>query len=143
MVAPHNVGGAVSTAAALHLMATLRNGKILEHFNDFADAEVKAAAAPYPEVIDGSFALPQGPGWGVALDLDFIASRPPKLRDGVIVDPGLNLFENPNWAHSIRAVTRGCAKLQSGFLAEGVETWVAPRVRSPGQTSHKASRSRS
>ena len=37
MVAPHNVGGIVSTMAALHLCLTLRNVKILEHFNDFAD----------------------------------------------------------------------------------------------------------
>ena len=35
MVAPHNVGGVISTAAALHLMVTLRNQKVLEHFNDF------------------------------------------------------------------------------------------------------------
>ncbi|GIT60086.1 MAG: hypothetical protein Ct9H300mP19_20340 [Dehalococcoidia bacterium] len=41
MVAPHNVGGIVSTMAALHLCLTLRNAKILEHFNDFADPHVK------------------------------------------------------------------------------------------------------
>ena len=97
MVAPHNVGGVVSTTAALHLMATLRNGKILEHFNDFSDAEVKAAGAPYPEVTGGCFSLPQGPGWGVELDLDFLASHPPRLEGGVIVDPGLRMFENADW----------------------------------------------
>ena len=43
MVAPHNVGGIVSTMAALHLTLTLRNGKVLEHFNDFADPGVKLA----------------------------------------------------------------------------------------------------
>ncbi len=97
MVAPHNVGGIVSTTAALHLMVTLRNGKVLEHFNDFADSEVKAAGTPYPEVVDGCFRLPQGPGWGVELDIDFLQAHPPPLEDGVIVDPGLRMFENADW----------------------------------------------
>lgn len=98
MVAPHNVAGIVSTTAALHLMATLRNGKILEHFNDFADEEVKKCGHPYPEVKDGHFQLPSGPGWGVELDLDYIDNCPPQTNGGVIADPGLNLFKNPDWA---------------------------------------------
>ena len=98
MVAPHNVAGIISTTAALHLMATLRNGKILEHFNDFADEEVKGCGRPYPEVIDGYFQLPQGPGWGVELDMDYINAHPARLENGIIADPGLNLFRNADWA---------------------------------------------
>jgi|TARA_B110000438_G_C15305211_1_gene432911 galactonate dehydratase len=45
---------------------------ILEHFNDFTDSYVKQAGSLYPEVIDGNFQLPEGPGWGIELDLDFI-----------------------------------------------------------------------
>ncbi len=30
MAAPHNVGGIIATTANVHLMATLRNGKILD-----------------------------------------------------------------------------------------------------------------
>lgn len=97
MVAPHNVGGIVSTTAALHLLATLRNGKILEHFNDFADEPIKACGQPYPEVVDGHFELPKGPGWGVELNFDFIRSNPPTTDDGVIRDPGLNMFVNAEW----------------------------------------------
>ena len=41
--------------AALHLCLTLRNTKILEHFNDFADPHVKKAGTGYPEVVDGYF----------------------------------------------------------------------------------------
>ena len=37
LVAPHNVGGPVSTAANLHLAACTTNFKIQEHFNDFAE----------------------------------------------------------------------------------------------------------
>ncbi len=76
LVAPHNVGGPVSTAAALHFAASTPNFKILEHFNDFAEDWVKAAATGNPEVRDGYFALPQGPGLGVKLDESVIRQHP-------------------------------------------------------------------
>ena len=98
MVAPHNVGGIVSTMAALHLCLTLRNAKILEHFNDFADPHVKKAGQGYPEVVDGYFPVPTEAGWGIELDEDFIRSQPPNYINGVIADPGLNMFENADWA---------------------------------------------
>jgi len=99
MVAPHNVGGIISTMAALHLCLTLRNVKILEHFNDFADPQVKHAGTNYPEVVDGFFPIPDKPGWGIELNEDFIRSQPPSYTDaGVISDPGLNMFENADWA---------------------------------------------
>jgi galactonate dehydratase len=95
--APHNVGGIIATMANIHLMATLRNGKILEHFNDFSDSFVKQAGSPYPEVVDGCFSLPEGPGWGVTLDVDFIKEHEPELINGVIQDPGLNMYKASNW----------------------------------------------
>ena len=76
LVAPHNVGGPVSTAAALHFAASTPNFKILEHFNDFAEDWVKQAAPGNPEVQDGYFALPQGPGLGVKLDEEVICEHP-------------------------------------------------------------------
>jgi len=76
LVAPHNVGGPVSTAAALHFAASTPNFKILEHFNDFAEDWVKPAAPGNPEVQDGYFALPQGPGLGVKLDEEVIREHP-------------------------------------------------------------------
>ena len=103
VVAPHNVSGIVSTTAALHLMATLRNGKILEHFNDFVDERIKQCGSPYPQVVDGSFSLPGAPGapgapgWGIEMNLDFIRSNEAKKVDGVIQDPGLNMFVDANW----------------------------------------------
>ena len=97
MVAPHNVGGIVATVATLHLMLTLRNGKVLEHFNDFSDAFVKEAGSPYPQVIDGDFHVPDGPGWGVEMDVDFLRRHDEKGEDGRYRDEGLNLFVNPDW----------------------------------------------
>jgi galactonate dehydratase len=76
LMAPHNVGGAISTAAALHFAASTPNFKIQEHFNDFSDEWVKAVAPGNPEVVDGYFALPQGPGLGVTLDLEAAKAHP-------------------------------------------------------------------
>jgi len=76
LVAPHNVGGPVSTAAALHFAASTPNFKIQEHFNDFSEAWVKDAAPGNPEVVDGYFALPEGPGLGVTLNMDVINEHP-------------------------------------------------------------------
>jgi galactonate dehydratase len=76
LVAPHNVGGPISTAANLHLATCTTNFKIQEHFNDFAEEFVKAAAPGNPEVVDGHFALPSGPGLGVSLDHDVLAEHP-------------------------------------------------------------------
>ena len=75
-VAPHNVGGQISTAAALHLAACTTNFRIQEYFNDFADPWVKATAPGLPEVVGGWFALPTGPGLGVELDDDAVAANP-------------------------------------------------------------------
>ena len=86
-VAPHNVGGPVSTATALHFAACTTNFKIQEHFNDFSEAWVKEAATGCPEVIDGYFSLPAGPGLGMELNEDLIAEHP--YREG-----SFNLFEN-------------------------------------------------
>jgi galactonate dehydratase len=78
LVAPHNVGGPVSTATALHLAACTTNFKIQEHFNDFQELFVKDAATGggYPEVVDGYFPLPTGPGLGVTLNEDLIREHP-------------------------------------------------------------------
>ncbi len=76
VVAPHNVGGPVSTAANLHFAAATPNFRILEHFNDFDEPFVSAAAPGNPEVIDGYFALPSGPGLGVTIDEALIEEHP-------------------------------------------------------------------
>ena len=76
LVAPHNVGGPISTAAALHLAACTPNFKIQEHFNDFVEAEVKLAAPGNPEVVDGHFAVPDRPGLGVTLDEAVVRAHP-------------------------------------------------------------------
>ena len=84
-VAPHNVGGQISTAAALHLAACTTNFRIQEYFNDFADPWIRQAEPGIPEVVDGYFSLPAGTGLGVELDKEVIAAHPKK-------DVHFNLF---------------------------------------------------
>ncbi len=62
LVAPHNANSPVSTAVALHLDATLTNFKILETFDDFADAFVRQAVDGVPLVEDGTVGAPQWVG---------------------------------------------------------------------------------
>jgi galactonate dehydratase len=98
LVAPHSVGGIITTLAHLHLLLTCRNAKILEHFNDFADAHVKQAGSPYPEVVDGYFSPPTGPGWGCEIDFEFLRKHAAeKGPNGAYQDPGLRLFANKEW----------------------------------------------
>jgi galactonate dehydratase len=95
LVAPHNVGGPVATAANLHLAACTPNFKIQEHFNDFADAWVRELAPGLPEVgDDGRFPVPTAPGLGVRVDWDAVAEHP---RENVHFD-----LEAPDW-HKRRA----------------------------------------
>ena len=100
MVAPHNVGGIITTAATLQLLSTLRNAKILEHFNDFVDSQVKALGSGYPEVVDGHFHVPTDkPGLGVDMDFDQLEAHRPDTVDGVIQYRGLDLFVSDEWHH--------------------------------------------
>jgi galactonate dehydratase len=77
LVAPHNVGGPISTAAALHLAACTPNFKIQEHFNDFADPWLGQVEPGLPQVdSEGRFPLPTAPGLGVEIDWDAAAEHP-------------------------------------------------------------------
>jgi galactonate dehydratase len=97
LMAPHNVGGPISTAANVHLAASTINFKLQEHFNDFADPFVKDCEPGLPEVVDGYFPLPDAPGLGVTLNHAALAEHP---RQAV----NFNLFAD-GWQH--RQAERG------------------------------------
>lgn len=75
-MAPHNVGGEISTAAALHLAAATPNFRIQEYFNEFADPWLKETVRGVPEVSKGYFPLPNGPGLGVELNEESVREHP-------------------------------------------------------------------
>jgi len=76
LMAPHNVGASPSTAAALHVAASTPNVKVQEYFNDFTEPFVKDAAPGLPEVRNGYFPLPTGPGLGLTFNEDVVTAHP-------------------------------------------------------------------
>jgi galactonate dehydratase len=83
------------------LAACTTNFKIQEHFNDFVDSWVKEAATGpgYPEVREGYFPLPGGPGLGVTPNEDFIKEHPMQAES-------FNLFKE-DWHRRQSATKRG------------------------------------
>jgi galactonate dehydratase len=77
-VAPHNACSSVGTMASIHLAAATPNFKIQETFDDMVEPWVRDAVIGRPEVINGSFALPERPGLGVDLNEKVIAGHPPR-----------------------------------------------------------------
>ena len=89
LLAPHNVCGPVGTAAMLHFSVATPNVKILEHFNDFADAWVSDLVDTAPAVgADGCFEAPSAPGLGLRLNHDACAEHPRTRRTLSLFDPG-------------------------------------------------------
>jgi galactonate dehydratase len=76
LMAPHNVGGAISTAANVHLAATTVNFTVQEYFNDFADSFVNECTPGLGAVEDGYFSLPDSPGLGIELNHTELAKHP-------------------------------------------------------------------
>jgi galactonate dehydratase len=76
-VAPHSgTLGPVAEYAAIHFLASIPNGMIHERF--LTDWPGRQAAISQPlEVEDGNILVPDRPGLGVDLNLDFIAAHPP------------------------------------------------------------------
>jgi len=78
LMAPHNVCGPVGTMANLHFAVATPNYKVLEHFNDFADAWTHELVDRSPQIdpADGCFAAPEGPGLGLKLNHDACRKHP-------------------------------------------------------------------
>ena len=75
-MAPHNPWSPLSTAISLHLDAVVQN---------FLIQEIPTAGAPsgraelltqnIEQPVDGVLEIPDGPGWGVDLNMDFIRAH--------------------------------------------------------------------
>lgn len=70
--APHFLGSAVGLVASLHLLAAIPGGTLMEF--DANPNPLREALLNAPlEIVDGSVALPQGPGLGIRLDPAVVA----------------------------------------------------------------------
>jgi galactonate dehydratase len=70
-VAPHNPGGMICTAAAMHLAAAVPNFFILEQMEPQRAFRDRASINPI-RFENGCFILPDGPGLGIEPDLDVL-----------------------------------------------------------------------
>jgi galactonate dehydratase len=82
-VAPHNPGGPICTAAAMHLAASVPNFLILEQMEPQRAMRDRASNIPI-RLEDGHLLLPEGPGLGIEPNLEALAemsSRPQPMSD--------------------------------------------------------------
>ena len=75
-VAPHNCDGPGKLAASIHLCASMPNSVLLETFADFDVPWRNAPAIDGPCLVDGFYTVPDGPGWGYAIDRTVIDEHP-------------------------------------------------------------------
>jgi galactonate dehydratase len=92
LVIPHAAQGPVCTLACLHIDAATPNAWVQETFEAFNDPWERDLVTYFPEVKDGSFALPPGPGLGADLNLDEVRRHPYTERvDISLFDEGWQL----------------------------------------------------
>jgi len=70
---PHSANVSMVTLFALHLMAAIPNAGPWMEFSIEDSAWAKGIYSPVLEVVDGLVALPQGPGWGVEVNTEWLA----------------------------------------------------------------------
>ena len=79
-VAPHNPLGLFSTAAGVHLAASINNFSILEWHGDHRKKKSEFINEKW-EPVGGYFELPTEPGLGMSLNLDVVKANPPQHWD--------------------------------------------------------------
>jgi galactonate dehydratase len=89
-VAPHNPGGPICTAAAMHLAAAIPNFYILEQMEPQRAFRDQASTVPI-RFENGAFLLPEGPGLGVEPNLEALEDmqfrpQPRTERAGALYD---------------------------------------------------------
>ena len=76
LVIPHAAQGPVCTLACLHIDAATPNAWVQETFEAFNEPWERDLVTYFPEVKDGDFELPPGPGLGADLNLDEVLRHP-------------------------------------------------------------------
>jgi len=76
-VAPHNFNGHIGSLMSAHMCAAIPNFRVMEI--DIEDVPWKDdLVSPVPEIENGMFVLPTGPGWGVEVNEEVIRAHPPE-----------------------------------------------------------------
>ena len=76
-MAPHNPNGPLATVMNLHYAASISNFFLLETIGSEADEALTNQLLKRPvKIVDGSYGLPEGPGFGVELNQEALDARP-------------------------------------------------------------------
>ncbi|MGB6105835.1 MAG: mandelate racemase/muconate lactonizing enzyme family protein [Pusillimonas sp.] len=75
-IAPHNACCPLSTAINVHVMFSVRNPCIQETFDDFNEPWTKELFTGLPQVHDGYYVAPTGPGLGVTVHEELFERHP-------------------------------------------------------------------
>ncbi len=83
-VAPHSGSlGPVAEYAAMHLLAAIPNALILERMVPDWPGRATTIKGGTPVMVDGHVLVPDAPGLGVEIDLDFVAANPSVRNTGL------------------------------------------------------------
>ncbi|MCR8723506.1 mandelate racemase/muconate lactonizing enzyme family protein [Frigidibacter sp. ROC022] len=106
MMAPHSGSlGPVAEYAALHLLATIPNGLILERLEDDWP-ERRNIIRPYPEQTDGFLTVPDAPGLGCDIDEALVARYPSQGNTGIPAEAGNRSWVPGTWSEHLYVQTR-------------------------------------
>jgi len=106
MMAPHSGSlGPVAEYAALHVLAAIPNGLILERIED--DWEGRAQTViPHPRSRDGHLDVPNAPGLGVEIDEEFVARWPSEMNVSVPVSEAAGSYADGTFHEHVYVQTR-------------------------------------
>ncbi len=106
MMAPHSGSlGPVAEYAALHVLAAIPNGLILERIED--DWEGRAQTViPHPRSKNGYLDVPNAPGLGVEIDEEFVARWPSEMNVSVPVSEAAGSYAEGTFHEHVYVQTR-------------------------------------
>ena len=106
MVAPHSGSlGPVAEYAALHVLAAIPNGLILERIEDDWEGRAKTVI-PHPQSRDGHLEVPNAPGLGVEIDEEFVARWPSEMNVSVPVSESSGAYAAGTFGEHVYVQTR-------------------------------------
>jgi galactonate dehydratase len=106
MMAPHSGSlGPVAEYAALHVLAAIPNGYILERIEDDWEGRARTVI-PHPVQIDGHLAVPDAPGLGVDIDEDFVALHPSEANVSIPVTESSGSYAPGTFQEHVYVQTR-------------------------------------
>ena len=95
----------IAEYAALHILAAIPNGLILERIEDDWEGRAKTVI-PHPVSKDGHLDVPNAPGLGVDIDEDFVKQWPSEMNVSVPVSETSGAYAEGTFGEHVYVQTR-------------------------------------